>query len=625
MAQVVIGTAGHIDHGKTALVKALTGVDTDRLEEEKRRGMTIDLGFAFLDENITIIDVPGHERFIRNMVAGVRTIQVALLVVAADDGVMPQTKEHVNILSLLGVPRGVVALTKIDLVDDPEWLDLLELDIRDTLKGTFLETATIVRTSTQTETGIETLRQALIQAAEDVLPPEDRGFFRLPVDRAFTVKGFGLVTTGTVLSGRAQTGQELVVLPVDKVVKIRGLQTHGHEVHEVKMGDRAALNITGVDKRQVWRGSELCSPGWLTPGQRFIAQLTSLSDARWPLRNGQRIRLHCGTAEVMAQVRLFGPKVMQQGTTQTGLIHTETPVVVAMNDRFIIRSYSPLETLGGGRVLDPQPKGRGKALRDWIQHLADEDVHRLRQFVERDWRQPQSVDYWARYFQSSPEKLESYCQEAGLIVDPKHQVIYSADRLQSATKELLDHLSKFHEKNPYHRFLGSNTLRRDLGFSTSWFTIVTEALLAEDKIKAVDSGYALSKHKLQLNQPDQDLLKAIESALVKAHLQLPTTEELIKQTGADESLLEKLLYLLKSQGKALEIADGLWLHATHFNALLNQLRTHFDHQEIMKVVHFKSLTGLTRKYSIPLLEYCDRLGYTIRRGDERISGDQLRG
>lgn len=385
------------------------------------------------------------------------------------------------------------------------------------------------------------------------------------------------------------------------------------------MGDRAALNITGVDKQQVWRGAELCSPGWLTPTQRFIAQLRLLADARWPLRNGQRIRLHCGTAEVMAHVRLFDPKVMQQGTSQTGLIQTETPVVIAMNDRFIIRSYSPLETLGGGRVLDPQPKGRGRVLRAWVQHLTEEDVHRLRQFVDRDWRQPQSVDYWARYFQVSPKRMESYCQEAGLIIDPKQRVVYSTDSLQKATVELINHLSLFHGKNPYHRFLGSNTLRRDLRFSTPWFAIVVDALLAEDKIKAVESGFALSKHKLQLSQKDQHFLSAIENALLEARLQLPTTEELLKQTGADE----KLLYLLKAQGKALEITDGLWLHATHFNSLLNHLRTHFAKHEIMKVVDFKSLTGLTRKYSIPLLEYCDRLRYTIRRGDERIRGDHL--
>jgi len=504
-------------------------------------------------------------------------------------------------------------------------LDLLELDIRNTLKGTFLETATIVRTSTQTETGIETLRQALLREAQTVPPPEDRGFFRLPVDRAFTVKGFGLVTTGTVLSGTVRTGQELVVLPVDKSVKIRGLQTHGHEVAEVSMGDRAALNITGVDKQQVWRGTELCTPEWLTPGQSFVGQLTLLSDARWPLRNGQRIRLHCGTAEVMAHVRLFGPKTMPQGTSQTGLIQSETPVVVAMNDRFIIRSYSPLETLGGGSVLDPQPKGSGRVLSDWIQHLAEDDVSRLRQFVEREWRQPQSLDYWARYFQVSTEKMRSYCQEAGLIVDLKQHIVFSPDCLQKATVGLMDHLSLFHENNPYHRFLGSNTLRRDLRFSASWFTIVTNTLLAADKIKAIESGFALSRHKLQLSEKDQNYLKTIEKALFAARLQLPTAEDFIKKTGVEESLLEKLLYLLKSQGKALEITDGLWLHVSHFNSLLDQLRVHFASYEVMKVVDFKTLTGLTRKYSIPLLEYCDRLGYTIRRGDERIRGTNLNG
>jgi len=299
--QIVVGTAGHIDHGKTALVKALTGTDTDRLAEEKARGMTIDLGFAYLDQSITIIDVPGHEKFIRNMVAGVSTIHIALLVIAADDGIMPQTKEHLHILQLLGVKQGIIALTKTDLADDNDWNDLVELEIQDLIVDTFLKDAPIIRTSVETGEGIDTLKQAILSQSKNIETELDRGFFHLPVDRVFSKTGFGSVVTGTVLSGKAKDGQELEIIPGNQKAKVRGLQTHGTETLSVKMGDRAAINLAGTNLDDLYRGAVIADPRWMKSTEKLIARVTLIEDTRWKLKNRQRVHLHIGTTEVVAR------------------------------------------------------------------------------------------------------------------------------------------------------------------------------------------------------------------------------------------------------------------------------------------------------------------------------------
>ena len=370
MSQVVIGTAGHIDHGKTALVKALTGTNTDRLAEEQARGMTIDLGFAFLTENITIIDVPGHEKFIRNMVSGVSTIQIGLFVIAADDGVMPQTIEHLQILSLLQIPQGVIALTKTDIADE-EWTDLVEDDIRQLCKGTFLENAPIIRTSIANDSGIEDLRKILLEQAEKVHDKIDRGFFRLQVDRSFIKTGFGSVVTGTVISGELNKGDEVQILPAEKTGRVRGLQSHGKTIDTVRLGDRAAVNIAGLDKKDLWRGAELVSAGWLKPTLQIIANISMIPKTKWLIKSKQRVRIHIGTQELLARVVLL-KSPQKADESGNALIQFETPAVVAMDDRFVIRSYSPMDTIGGGIVLDANPKGNIKSQRLWAKELSVE-------------------------------------------------------------------------------------------------------------------------------------------------------------------------------------------------------------------------------------------------------------
>ena len=365
MSQVVIGTAGHIDHGKTSLVKALTGTNTDRLAEERARGMTIDLGFAFLTKNITIIDVPGHEKFIRNMVSGVSTIQIGLFVIAADDGIMPQTVEHLQILSLLQIPQGVITITKTDLVEK-EWADLVEDDIRQLCKGTFLENASIVRTSTTNNSGIEELRKILLEQAEKLHEKNDRGFFRLQIDRSFIKTGFGTVVTGTVISGELKKGEEIQILPAEKIGRVRGLQSHEQMVDSVKLGDRAAINITGLDKKDLWRGAEIVSNSWLKPTSQIIVHISIIHKTKWIIKSKQRIRIHIGTQELLGRIFLI-KKFLKEGESGNALIQFEIPAVVAMDDRFVIRSYSPLSTIGGGIVLDTNPIGTVKSQKLWAE------------------------------------------------------------------------------------------------------------------------------------------------------------------------------------------------------------------------------------------------------------------
>ncbi len=301
MSQVVIGTAGHIDHGKTALVKALTGIDTDTLSEEKARGMTIDLGFAYLDQSITIIDVPGHEKFIRNMAAGVSTIQIGLLAIAADDGIMPQTREHLHILELLGVNRAIIAITKVDLVDDPDWLDLIELEVRELISNVFINEVQIVRTSINNGEGLQQLKKTIIDESKSIKTEVDRGFFYLPIDRVFKKTGFGTVVTGTVLSGAIEPNQELEILPGNYKVKVRGLQSHRNEILSSKMGERAAVNLSGSELSSLHRGNVIADPGRIKSTTKIIARVSIINDTRWKLKNNQRVHLHIGTTEVVAK------------------------------------------------------------------------------------------------------------------------------------------------------------------------------------------------------------------------------------------------------------------------------------------------------------------------------------
>ncbi len=618
MTQVVIGTAGHIDHGKTALVKALTGTDTDRLVEEKARGMTIDLGFAFLNESVTIIDVPGHEKFIRNMVAGVSTINIALLVVAADDGIMPQTREHLHILKLLNIPQCVVALSKIDLAEDGEWLDLVELEIRELTEGIF-KSVDVVRTSVQTNEGIDNLKQLLESKASAVQQPDDESFFRLQADRVFSITGFGTVVTGTVISGRLKKGDSVDVLPGYISAKVRGIQSHGAEVESVQRGDRAAVNLSGVEAEKVFRGSELVAPGKLQAVSKFTAHIQLTADMKKELKHRQRVRVHLGTAEVMARVYLTSNKKLTAGSSANVIIELEHPAVMASEDRFVMRSYSPMHTMGGGTVLTTFiPKG--VKIKEWVTGLDINPINRFVQLVATFKRNPKTVFNWGKALQMTDNNVRELVKKTELNTS-RRSFIYSDENVNSCSELIIKCLEQFHEKNPLRKAMSTDVLQLETGLSQKWSTEVLDIMVKDASIRSAGTGVALASHKVELAGGTAEISRKIETDLRGNGFTPMTTEELSKILNTSHKEILEILHVLKRNETVVEIENGVWMHSQNMAKLHQAMKDHFNIQSEMNVADFKRMSGLTRKFAIPVLEYCDKQGWTVRDGNVRLKGN----
>lgn len=610
--QIVVGTAGHIDHGKTALVKALTGTDTDRLAEEKARGMTIDLGFAYLDQSITIIDVPGHEKFIRNMVAGVSTIHIALLVIAADDGIMPQTKEHLHILKLLGVKQGIIALTKTDLADDHDWIDLVELEIQDLVADTFLKDAPIVRTSIETGEGTETLKQAILTQSKNIETELDRGFFHLPVDRVFSKKGFGSVVTGTVLSGKTKIGSDLEIIPGNQKAKVRGIQTHGTETSSVKMGDRAAINLAGTDLNELYRGTVIADPYWVNSTEKLIAHVTLIEDTRWKLKNRQRVHLHLGTAEVVARAVMQDP--LEAGQSGNALFYLEKPIAALMDERFIIRSLSPMETIGGCVVLDSNPIPIRKELKLWTASLQESPSERIKQFVSQYWKSPKSLGNWARHFQTTESQVKNWIKSEE--IKNEKGFLFTSEKRDESMEYVREVLTQFHKENPYKKSLSQDRLKDATHFSTNWLSYILDYMV--DELIKLEGGFALKSHSVVLSDSDASLAKILEDSVKQAGYAILNAKGL---SSENPKITLEILYILKGEGKIIEVGRGLWIHGDVLDKLKDDLCLFFTANPQLNVSDFKTITNTTRKSAIPLLEYCDKHGLTERVGNSRIKGE----
>jgi len=610
--QIVVGTAGHIDHGKTALVKALTGTDTDRLAEEKARGMTIDLGFAYLNQSITIIDVPGHEKFIRNMVAGVSTIHIALLVIAADDGIMPQTKEHLHILKLLGVKQGIIALTKTDLADDHDWIDLIELEIQDLVADTFLKDAPIVRTSIETGEGTETLKQTILTQSKNIETVLDRGFFHLPVDRVFSKKGFGSVVTGTVLSGKTKIGSDLEIIPGNQKAKVRGIQTHGTETSSVKMGDRAAINLAGTDLNELYRGTVIADPYWVNSTKKLIAHVTLIEDTRWKLKNRQRVHLHLGTAEVVARAMMQDP--LEAGQSGNALFYLEKPIAALMDERFIIRSLSPMETIGGCVVLDSNPIPIRKELKLWTASLQESPSERFKQFVSQYWKSPKSLGNWARHFQTTESQVKNWIKSEE--IKNEKGFLFTSEKRDESMEYIREVLTQFHKDNPYKKSLSQDRLKDATHFSTNWLSYILDYM--GDELINVEGGFALKSHSVVLSDSDASLAKILEDSVKQAGYGILNSKELSLE---NPKITLEILYILKGEGKIIEVGRGLWIHGDVLDKLKDDLCLFFTANPQLNVSDFKTITNTTRKSAIPLLEYCDKHGLTERVGNSRIKGE----
>ncbi|MFG0283482.1 MAG: selenocysteine-specific translation elongation factor [Phycisphaerales bacterium JB039] len=630
MTAVTLGTAGHIDHGKTSLVRALTGVDTDRLPEEKRRGVTIDLGFAHLDVGgapVGIVDVPGHERFVRNMLAGASGVDVAMLVVAADDSVMPQTAEHLAILDMLDVSAGLIALTKIDLVE-PSWLDMVEQDIRQAVRGTFLEPAPIVRCSAHTGVGLEELKVAIGAACRQARGRSADGPFRLAVDRSFVREGSGTVVTGTVWSGSAAVGAELEQQPHSRPVRIRGLQSHGAAVERIEAGQRAAILLSGVHHSEIGRGDELTTPGMLAPAQSLLVRLRALAQSPLAIRHRMRVRLHLGTREVGARVRLLEGRELAPGQSGLAQLICAEPVVALGRQPLVIRAESPVVTIGGGRVLLGRrmalPRRREATLvrlaqlesgacveaASWLRGLA---VHGAGELVRDTGLGRAEVD----------GAIEGLCAKGALV--PLGAGLLHSDRAAELDGLITRALEALHEEAPAAPALPLSRLLQRLDFLEKDLVEQCARRLADRGEVALDGGMiALAGRGPKLSPRQKQAAQRLLDALDDAGFSPPTGAALASALDLRDAELRQLLEMQAALGQLAHLGAGLYLHSKWEAELRRRVIERLAGGASMLVADLRDLLGTSRKYAVPICEYLDRIGMTRRVGDERVLGPRGR-
>ena len=626
---VVVGTAGHIDHGKTSLVKALTGIDTDRLPEEKARGITIDLGFAFLEEphglTIEIVDVPGHERFVRNMLAGVGGIDLAMLVIAADEGVMPQTREHLAICSLLHITTGLVALTKIDLVE-PDWLELVKDDVASLVADTFLAGRPILAVSARTGAGLPELRAALRALAAAVPERAADQLPRLPIDRVFTVKGFGTVITGTLTTGRIAVDDRVEVYPRGVQAKIRGLQTHGQPVAEARAGQRTAMNLQGIERAAITRGDVVGPQGALIPSVLVDGTLELLEDAPRPLKTRDRIRFHAGTSEIMARVLLVDRAELQPGERTFARFRLEAPLVALPGDRFVVRSYSPIVTIGGGTLLDIDPprfKRKAPALLAHLTLLAEGPPTEV---VEEHVRQMGVAGIRLGVLSGrvlfGPERLRGLLGEleAGgriLAVERDWFIHHESDeRLRGQIRAALEH---FHRANPLKPGMSREELRGRAGaVEERIFAHVLGRLAAEGVVRTERDKVRLASHEVQLSADQRRVVDQLEADFLRAEAAPPSPEEALSRAGVHGDEEHELFQLLVEGKRLVRIKESLFFHAHALDAIQDKLVALLRERKEIGPGDIKDLLGISRKYAIPLLEYFDGRRVTMRVGERRV-------
>ena len=638
---VIVGTAGHIDHGKSALVMALTGTDPDRWAEEKRRGITIDLGFAHLDlgdeVRVGFVDVPGHERFVRNMLAGASGIDMVLLVVAADESIKPQTREHFDICRLLKVKRGLVVLTKSDLVE-PDLLELVQMEMQEYLKGSFLEGAPILATSARTGEGLDALKDTLREMAGKAESRNTARPLRLPIDRAFVMKGFGTVVTGTLASGKVEKDQEVEILPVGRKVRVRGIQVHSEDVGLAHAGQRTALNLVGIEKAELARGMVLATSDTLRPTRRMDCSLTLLDSAR-PLKANSRVHLHLGTAETIAEVVLLRGGPIRPGESDFVQLRLAEPAVAVLGDRFIIRQFSPLVTLGGGAVLDnhaPRHKRNEPSLADFLGALAKGSTAECLSAFSRHRGVTTGKDLRARTGWSEEEIEASLgsLEAAGDLwrISNRPLLFLHQEPRKALTERVLDYLKRFHQEKPLlagvpKQELRSKTFSAAEGKSSgpaqtmvdeSIFEALLTRLGKENKIAAQGETVRLESHKIILTQDEAQAKQTISHAFNEAGLAVPSMKDVLAKVGLERKRAVSIVQILIKEKSLVKITEDLMFHQNALEGLRRRLADFKKKKETISVREFKDLAGVSRKYAIPLLEYLDRERVTRRQGDERL-------
>lgn len=630
MKSVIVGTAGHIDHGKTALVKALTGIDADRLDEEKRRGITIDIGFAHLELpapngdilRLGFVDVPGHERFVRNMLAGVGGIDLVLLVIAADEGIKPQTREHFDICRLLAVRRGITVLTKTDAVD-PETLEVARLEVANYLRGSFLDPAVapMVAVSSLTGAGLEQLRTALAKVASEVSARDSTALVRLPIDRVFTMKGFGTVVTGTLVSGAIRKEDELEVFPSGRRVRVRGVQVHGASAERALAGQRTALNLAGIPTEDLARGMMLAPAETFSSTSRVDALVSLLSAAK-PLKDGARVHFHAHTMETITEVRLYGAKQLPPGEEGYAQLRLAAPALLLPGDRFILRQLSPVVTIGGGVVLENAPPakiGNREQYAGFLGILSGDDpsARLLARVTGRGMRGLTIPEAIAR----TGWKRAEIATLAGRLADILQvgDVLLHRSAADILRKNLLLSLDKFHQKNPLVPGISKEELRGQLeGVLPSVFEQFFDEAIRTKKLELAGELARLPGRGVVMKDEEAEAKKIIEQAFAAAALQVPSLWEVLAGLKIDKARAQKIVTLLLRDKVLIKISEELVFHHSALTELRQKLAALKSATPKIDVARFKNLAGVSRKYAIPLLEYLDRERVTRRVGDERV-------
>jgi len=618
----VIGTAGHVDHGKSTLIKRLTGINPDRLKQEQDREMSIELGFAWFElpngEKLGIVDVPGHRDFIENMLAGVGGIDAALFVVAADEGVMPQTREHLAILDLLQVPAGVIALTKIDLVQDPEWLDLVEVDLRDTTANTVLAEAPIIRVSARTGRGIDELIEAIQETLTSRPHRPDLGRPRLPIDRVFTLSGFGTIVTGTLSDGTLTVGDPIEILPSHTEGRVRGLQTHKQAEEQALPGSRTAVNITGIGVGQIQRGDVLVHPGTYVTSNMIDVWCTLLPDADSPLKHNTEIKFFLGAAEVMARVRLLGTQQLAPGEDAFLQLMLRQPVTALRGDRFIIRRPSPPATIGGGQVVDPAPKRRHKRfnstrLEELNQLLVGTPEEVILQNAQKLGAASQADLIESSGLEAKPAKqaIQSLIHANKLHEFTDKKMIITAEDLSKLMEGIAQTLAAFHKEYPLRSGMPRERLKSTLGLDAALFDALITHMAAQSTIQVSGARVKIEGHTIRFSPQQQARI----DALMKRFDAQPYTPPSVKQST--EIVGEEVLNALIETGQLIQLNEEVLFQPDIYHEMRQAVVTHIKNQGGITLAECRDQFNTSRKYAVAVLEYLDKIGVTIRQGDER--------
>ncbi|VAW41668.1 Selenocysteine-specific translation elongation factor [hydrothermal vent metagenome] len=637
MREIILGTAGHVDHGKTSLIRALTGIETDRLKEEKSRGITIELGFAYLDlpcgHRLGIVDVPGHEKFVRNMVAGAAGMDLVAFIVAADEGIMPQTREHFEICQLLGVRDGLIIITKKDMVDD-EWLEMVREEVRDFFRDSFLGEAPIIEVSSVTGEGLDTVKEVLDKKIAAMSFHEEFGPFRLAVDRVFSMKGFGTVITGTSLSGRVAVGDDLMFYPGGLTAKIRGLQVHGRNIEIVEAGHRTAINLQGIEKHEINRGDVAATPGSLVSSTLLDTDLHYLASNAKELKNRAQVRIHVGTREVIGRIVLMESDVVQPGAEAFVQIILQEPVAVRPGDRYVVRSYSPITTIGGGSILNNAPRKRKRTTQrdrelnrrafSICQNGTYED--RMLLFLEESRQEGLTTDQLASRLGLFGKKLKKELQaplSSGkiMVVDSERQRLLAAPTVNRLTTTITSLLEQYHARHPLKTGLAKEELRSRLkpAVDQKLFQFALGQLVKKKTIVQDQAEVRLAHFKVTLQVDEQAMREKIISLFRDAGLVPPNIKDVFNTMSEyPAAQVQQVIDLLLQEGMLIKVTESLHFYAEQLDRLAQQLTEYIKKEGEIDAPRFKDLTGLTRKFSIPLLEYFDKKKLTIRIGDKRV-------